>query len=170
MMTLQDIHDLQKAYVTELKNVFPIPLETSQAWKIVRGLWPTITELPEDDGYRCFEVRMSPLANLLGAITCGDHNVGFHTGTGVLQTLTLVGMCSAVTSHFRPGYALRKIAPEIAFVRTVPIGATVILQAKELKARGPLSLFELRGQIEETGEELFEPSRVLTMFKISSQT
>lgn len=165
-MTFQDVHDLQNKYVKHLKEAFPLPLTTEEAWKIVRGLWPSIEELGEEDGFHHFRITMSPLANLLGAITCGDHNVEFHTGSGVLQTLTLVGTCSAITSQFRPGYALRKIEPEISFVKSVPIGADVIMTAKEVRARGPLCVFELTAHIEGSGEELFSVPRTLTMFKI----
>lgn len=109
---------------------------------------------------------MTPAANIIGAIICGDHNATFHTGSGVLQTLTLVGTCSAVTSQFRPGYALRKIQPEISFVKAVPIGASIVMTVRETRARGPISVFELTACVEGSDEELFFVPRILTMFKI----
>ena len=161
---LQEIHDLQRNYVESLAKQIFWPKE--QLWDLVRWLWPEIIELENEAGYTAYRITMSPFANTIGAIMCSDHNVGFHTNTGVLQTLTLVGMCSAVTSRFKIGYALRKIQPEISFVRTVPIGASVIMLAREIKARGPLSIFELRARIEGSDEELFSEPRILTMFKI----
>ncbi|MEK7462546.1 MAG: hypothetical protein AAB618_03145 [Patescibacteria group bacterium] len=164
-MTLQDVFDVQKTYVRNLEKEFPLPLETIPAWSIVRALWPDIKELSEENGYRRFRIRMAPLANLLGAILCGDHNVEFHTAGGVLQTLTLIGMCSAVTSQFQPGYALAKIKPEVAFKGTVPVGAYIIMSAKKQSERGPVVIFELMAEVE-GGQELFSTPRYLTMFKI----
>jgi hypothetical protein len=133
---------------------------------LTSALWPVIEDRGiNEDGFTIFRITMSDVANIIGAAMCGDLNASFHTGTGVLQTLTLVGMCSAVISRFRPGYALAKIQPDIAFKNTVRIGSSVTMQMKELKARAGISIVELRGHIEETNLDVFTP-RTLTMVKI----
>lgn len=177
-MNPQDLHNLQKTYVEDLADLAKWPEEQQKwrrwrkllLWIAVRLLWPKIEMLSEKSGYRHYRIRMTRFANTLGAIICGDHNAVFHTGTGVLQTLTLVGMCSAVTSQFRPGYALRKIEPDISFVKTVPIGASVVMTVKEIKARGPLCIFELTARVEGSDQELFSVPRILTMFKIPDKS
>jgi hypothetical protein len=167
----QDLHDLQKTYVESLADVAGWTEKQRKRrrvllWLLVRLLWPKIKELPTENEYRRYRITMTPAANIIGAIICGDHNATFHTGTGVLQTLTLVGTCSAITSQFRPGYALRKIQPEISFVKAVPIGASIIMTVRETRARGPLSVFELTARVEGSEEDLFSVPRILTMFKI----
>jgi hypothetical protein len=132
---------------------------------LIHRLLPEIHSLGEYAGFQEYRIKMSRAANTLAAIMCADTNASFHTGTGVLQTLTLVGMCSAVTSQFRPGYALAKIQPDITFRSAVPIEAAVIMGIKELKARGNISVVELRGRVEQTGHIVFTP-RTLTMIKI----
>lgn len=166
-MTHQDIHDIKVEYVAKLGEHLPWPRE--QLWEFIHKLWPKIQELSNEnsgDAER-YRIQMSELANIISAIICGDHNVKFHTGPdAVLQTLPLIGMCSAVTSQFRPGYALRRIQPEISFLKTVSIKANVIMAAKEIKEREPLSIFELTARVEGSDEELFSEPRILTMFKI----
>lgn len=153
--------DAQQTYATTL----PAEL-AADPLKLIAALWPDIEDLDiNEEGFTLYKITMNAIANTIGAALCGDLNARFHTGAGVLQTLTLVGMCSAVTSRFRPGYALAKIQPDIAFKNTVRIGASVIMQMKELKARGGISIIELRGHVEETCQAVFTP-RTLTMVKI----
>ena len=165
-MTHRDIHDIKVAYVAELSKLLPWPRE--QLWELVHELWPRIQELSnEKDGdiEQC-RIQMSELANIISAIICGDHNVKFHTGPdAMLQTLPLVGMCSAVTSQFQPGYALAKIKPDISFKGTVPVGAHVTMTATKKSERGPVIVFELTAQVD-GAQELFATPRILTMFKI----
>ena len=165
-MTPHDEPQLKLIYVESLIQDFAF--ESTAAWALVHKLWPTIEELPEEDGYTRYRIKITPFANILGAIMCGDHNAVFHTGTGNEQTLTLVGMCSAVTSRFVPGYMLTKIEPDISFNAVVPIGASVIMYAKMLRGTfGKRALaFELRARIEGSEKELFPAPRTLTMFKI----
>lgn len=165
-MTHQDIHDIKVAYVAKLGKHLVWPRE--QLWELVHKLWPKIQELSNENGgdIEQYRIQMSELANIISAIICGDHNVEFHTGPdAVLQTLPLIGMCSAVTSQFQPGYALAKIKPDISFKRTVPVGAHVTMTARKKSARGPVMTFELTAQVE-GGQELFAAPRILTMFQI----
>lgn len=166
MMTMQDVHDLQKDYVDNLLT--QLPWSKEQIWELVRLLWPEIEELGEENGYTRYRIKMTPLANTLGAIMGGDHNVAFHTGAGVLQTLPLVAMCSAVTSRFKPGYMLRSIEPDISFDEKVPIGASVIMSTKLTRGGNGrrLMVFELQGRVEGSEKDLFSKPRLLTMFKI----
>lgn len=168
-MTHHDIHEIKMEYVARLSKVLAWP--ESQLWQLVNKLWPKIQELKndpqsEDESYR---IQMSELANIISAIMCGDHNVKFHTSdSGVLQTLPIVGMCSAVTSQYQPGYALTKIEPEITFNESVPVGVGVQMEMKLVKGKpGKRMLaFELRGRIEGSEKELFPVPRIITMFKI----
>ncbi|MEK7639378.1 MAG: hypothetical protein AAB388_04430 [Patescibacteria group bacterium] len=158
--------DLWSVYATALskhKEFLNLSLQ-----ELIQSLWPKVEELDHDGETKRFRVTMSPLANLLGAIICGDHNAEFHTGTGKLQTLTLVGMCSAITSKFRPGYALARIEPDVSFKAPVPIGASVLMTAHELRAKEPFSVFELNAIIEACGTPLFGAvPRKLTMCRIA---
>ena len=165
MTTNQVIQDAQRCYVTELAKTVSLP--TSELWNLVRLLWPHIEELETEDGTTTFRIIMSPLMNTLGAVGCGDHNAAFHTGDGYMQTLSLVGTCSAITSVFRPGYALARIDAPVDFKAAVPIGAAILMTAREEKARGPLCIFELNGRIEKCGTALFGSPRRLVMRKIS---
>ena len=165
MITNQVVHDAQKRYVAELRKKLSLP--TVELWSLVRLLWPEIEELGMEGDTRIFRITMSPLMNVLGAIGCGDHNAVFHTGDGYMQTLSLVGMCSAITSVFRPGYALARIDAPVDFKAAVPIGAAILMTAREEKARGPLCIFELNGRIEKCGTALFGSPRRLVMRKIS---
>ena len=133
---------------------------------IIRELWPKIICLEQNGPYARYRVTMSPLGNLLAAILCGDNNADFHTGAGYLQTLTLVGMCSAVTSAAYPGYALAKIQPDISFASKVPIGDSVIMETRLIRERRPALVFTLDGHLEDSGGRLFKVPRTLTMVKI----
>jgi len=169
-MTHQELHDLQKEYVKKLEE--KLPWKKEQLWQLVRLLWPKIQELSNehsDNSVSC-RIQMSELANIISAIMCGDHNVEFHTGDeGVLQTLPIIGMCSALTSHFQPGYALAKIEPEISFSEAVPVGAGVVMSAKT-KLGGPekrLHSFGLTARVEGSDKELFPIPRIITMLRIA---
>ena len=166
MMTMQDVHDLQKDYVDNLLT--QLPWSKEQIWELVRLLWPEIEELGEENGYTRYRIKMTPLANTLGAIMGGDHNVAFHTGAGVLQTLPLVAMCSAATSHFKPGYMLKSIKPDISFDEKVPIGKSVIMSTELIRGGNGkrLAIFKLQGEVEGSGKNLFFEPRVLTMMRI----
>ena len=165
-MTPHDQHQLKKIYAESLIQDFSFT--NDEAWALIHKLWPTIEVLPEEAGYTRYRVKMAPFANTFGAIMCGDHNAAFHTGAGNLQTLTLVGMCSAVTSEFASGYMLMTIEPEISFNETVPIGSSVIMSAKVTRgSRGRRAFaFELSARVEGSEKELFPTPRILTMFKI----
>lgn len=163
-MTNQEIHDAQKVYVTELEKTLDWPKE--QLWDLARKLWPTIETFSQDNTRGKFRITMSPLMNTLAALGCGDLNASFHTGTGCLQTLPLVGMCSAITSTFRPGYALRKIAEPVEFKAAVPIGSPVIMTTEQTRKQGPFCIFKLQAVIEACGTEIFETNRTLTMREI----
>ena len=170
-MTHHDIFDIKKLYVERLGKLLPWPV--AERWQLVHKLWPKIEELESETegGSEKYRVQMSELANIISAIMCGDHNVEFHTSdTGVLQTLPIVGMCSAVTSHSHPGYALIKIEPEITFNETVPVGVGVTMSMKLVKGKlGKRMLaFELRGRVDGRETELFPTPRIITMFKIST--
>ncbi len=168
-MTHQDIHDMKVEYVAKLSERLSWP--KAQLWELVHKLWPKIQELECEagDDSETYRVEMSDLSNIISAIMCGDNNVEFHTGKGgVLQTLPIIGMCSALTSHFQPGYALTKIEPEIAFNEAVPVGAGVIMSAKT-KRGGPgkrIHSFELTAQVEGSNKKLFPVPRTITMLKI----
>ena len=166
MLTMQDVHDLQKSYVDSLLE--QLNWSKEKIWELVRLLWPKIEELGEKDGLTRYRITMTPLANTLGAIMGGDHNVTFHTGAGVLQTLPLVAMCSAATSHFKPGYMLKSIEPDISFSEKVPIGTSVIMSTKLIRGgKGKrLAVFELQGRVEGSDRDLFLEPRRLTMFRI----
>lgn len=165
MLTNQAVHDAQKCYVAELAKTPLLP--EAELWSLVRLLWPQIEELGIEESTTTFRITMSPLMNTLGAIGCGDYNAAFHTGDGYMQTLSLVGMCSAITSAFRPGFALARIDAPIDFKAAVPIGATILMTAREVNARGPVCIFELNGTIEKCGSALFGSPRRLVMRKIS---
>lgn len=169
MKTHQDIHDLKVEYVAKLSKRLSWP--KAQLWELVHKLWPNIQELKGETDSECetYRVEMSALANIISAIMCGDHNVEFHTGDdGVLQTLPVIGMCSALTSQFQSGYALTKIEPDISFTEAVPVGAGVIMSAKT-KRGGPgkrIHSFELEARVEGSNKSLFQKPRTITMFKI----
>lgn len=165
-MLLQEIHNAQKVYVTELEKNLDWP--KAQLWDLARKLWPTIEELEKNEEGGKFRITMSPLMNTIAALACGDHNADFHTGEGYLQTLPLVGLCSAITSYFRPGYALRKIAEPVEFISPVPIGSSVIMATTLRRERGPFCIFEIAATIESCGTKIFENPRVLTMCKIET--
>ena len=165
-MTHRDIHDIKVKYVSKLAEHLPWPRE--QLWELVHKLWPKIQELSNENGVDTerYRIQMSELANVISAIICGDHNVKFHTGPdAMLQTLPLVGMCSAVTSQFQPGYALARIRPDISFKGTVPVGAHVTMTATKKSERGPVIVFELTARVD-GAQELFATPRILTMFEI----
>ncbi len=169
-MTHHDIHDIKVEYVAKLGEHLAWPRE--QLWELVHKLWPKIQELSNENGgdIARYRIQMSELANIISAIICGDHNVKFHTGPdAVLQTLPLVGMCSAVTSQFQPGCALARIRPDISFKGTIPVGAHVTMTVKKKFERGPVIAFELTAQVE-GAQELFAGPRILTMFKIPDST
>ena len=156
-------------YVAKLAEVLPWPRE--QLWDLLHKLWPKIEELSNEQtgaGER-YRIQMSKLANIISAIMCADHNVEFHTSEkGALQTLPIIGMCSAVTSHFQPGYALAKIEPEITFSEIIPVGAGVIMSV-ETKRGGQgkrMHSFELTAHVEGSDRQLFPTPRTITMLKI----
>jgi acyl-CoA hydrolase len=126
-------------------------------------LWPTIEVLENEENTTTLRVIMSPFINLIGSIGCGDMNAQYHTSGGVMQTLSLIGVCSAVTSHFRPGYALTKIDAPINFRTAVPIGAPLILKASIVRSRTSVLVIELDGWIEDTGVKLFTQPRRITL-------
>jgi hypothetical protein len=163
-ITPQDTHDTQKHYVNELAKILNRP--KAELWELARLLWPKIENLGESDDTTTFRVTMSPLMNILGALGCGDYNAHFHTSDGYMQTLSLVGMCSAVTSTYRPGYALARIDAPVDFKTAVPIGAAVLMTTREIGDRGPVNMFELNGKIELCGSPLFGAPRKLVMRKI----
>lgn len=167
MLTLQDWHNAKKVYVESLAK--ELQIDKALLWKIVHLLWPKIEQVSGTEDHATFRVTMSPAMNVLGAVACGDFNAKFHTGEGYLQTLCLVGMCSAVTSAFRPGYALAKIEEPVEFRAAVPIGQSVFMEARQVRGKsgGRLSVFEIEGVIEACQTPLFNKPRILTMRRIS---
>lgn len=168
-----DIDD-KKAYVAALlEDLEPcLHLGEERAWRILHALLPKITDLGIRDGRQEYEITMSKTANTLAAILCGDHNVAFHTTGGYLQTLPIIGICSAITSCFCPGYALLRIEPDVDFKRgvnfrsAVPVGVPVTMSVSLLSERGDTRILSLDGWYEDEGNKLFFPSRKLAMFKI----
>lgn len=134
----------------------------------IQSLWPEIVELGERNGATEYSVTINPIANILAAALCGDYNADFHSGlSGALQTLSVIGVCSAVTSRFRPGYALARIEPDVSFKSTAMIGEPIIMSVKETTARGPVSILALNGWVNNGTDPLFSP-RKLTMVKITN--
>jgi hypothetical protein len=165
MPTLQSIHDAQKQYVTDLEKLFPYT--KLRLWKLIRLLWPEIEELPTGDAsIVTLRIRMSPLMNLLGAIGCGDMNAVHHTGDGYMQTFSLIGVCSAIASYVKPGYALAKIDAPVDFKTAVPIGTPLIMTVREIRSRSSVSIIELHGWIETSNIALFGQPRRITMKRI----
>ncbi len=164
---MNNTESAQGIYASALAKI--ASLREVEALERVKALWPEVIEIGTRDDATEYSIVINPLVNILAAVLCGDYNAHFHSDGGTLQTLSVIGVCSAVTSRFRPGYALAKIEPDVSFKNTAKIGEAIIMSVKEIGARGPVSILELKGWVNEGQDALFTP-RKLTMVKIPASS
>ena len=130
-----------------------LPLDTCR--HIAERMWPRVNVISESDLSATYRIVMSPKANVIAALMAGDLNWEEHTGSGTLQTVPLISICSTAVSYFRPKFILRGIFPDVSFSKPVNIREPVIATVTQTH-RGKLTRrLSLSIELESSGKPLF---------------